>query len=100
MSALGAFFGIAQCVLVFLSLRLLLPARTALAGLLLAAFLPMHLYLMHYVTNELLTATLTTLTVYLCLRLLTNQTPPPAQFVFVGLALGPAMLTKATGSLL
>ena len=30
--ALGAFFGIAQCVLVFLSLRLLLPARTALVG--------------------------------------------------------------------
>ncbi len=31
--ALGAVFGIAQCVLVFLSLRLLLPARTALVGL-------------------------------------------------------------------
>jgi Dolichyl-phosphate-mannose-protein mannosyltransferase len=98
--ALGAFFGIAQCVLVFLSLRLLLPARTALVGLLLAAFLPMHLYLMHYVTNELLTATLATLTVYLCLRLFKNETPRPAQFVFVGLALGATMLTKATGILL
>jgi hypothetical protein len=40
----------------------------------------MHLYLMHYVTNELLTATLATLTVYLCLRLLTNGTPRAAQF--------------------
>jgi tetratricopeptide (TPR) repeat protein len=98
--ALGAFFGIAQCVLVFLSLRLLLPARTALVGLLLAAFLPMHLYLMHYVTNELLTATLATLTVYLCLRLLKNETPRAAQFAFVGLALGATMLTKATGILL
>jgi tetratricopeptide (TPR) repeat protein len=98
--ALGAFFGIAQCVLVFLSLRVLLPARTALVGLLLAAFLPMHLYLMHYVTNELLTATLATLTVYLCLRLLKNETPRAAQFVFVGLALGATMLTKATGLLL
>jgi len=98
--ALGAFFGIAQCVLVFLSLRLLLPARTALAGLLLAAFLPMHLYLMHYVTNELLAGALATLTVYLCLRLLTNETPRAAQFVFVGLALGATMLTKATGILL
>jgi hypothetical protein len=78
--ALGAFFGIAQCVMVFSALRLLLPARTALTGLLLAAFLPMHLYLMHYVTNELLTATLATLTVYLCLRLLTNGTPRAAQF--------------------
>jgi tetratricopeptide (TPR) repeat protein len=98
--ALGVLFGIAQCVLVFLTLRLLLPARTALAGLLLAAFLPMHLYLMHYVTNELLTATLATLTVYLCLRLLKNETPRVAQFVFVGLALGATMLTKATGILL
>jgi hypothetical protein len=98
--ALGAFFGIAQCVMVFLALRLLLPARTALTGLLLAAFLPMHLYLMHYVTNELLTATLATLTVYLCLRLLTNETPRAAQFFFVGLALGATMLTKATGILL
>ncbi len=98
--ALGAFFGIAQCALVFLILRLLLPARTALAGLLMAAFLPMHLYLMHYVTNELLTAALATLTVYLCLRLIKNETPRAAQFVFVGLALGATMLTKATGVLL
>ena len=98
--SLGALFGIAQCVLVFLTLRLLLPARTALVGLLLAAFLPMHLYLMHYVTNELLTATLATLTVYLCVRLLKNDTPRAAQFVFVGLALGATMLTKATGTLL
>ena len=98
--ALGAFFGIAQCVLVFLTLRLLLSVRTALVGLLLAAFLPMHLYLMHYVTNELLTATLATLTVYLCLRLLKNETSRASQFVFVGLALGATMLTKATGILL
>src|SRR5258705_13149964 len=60
----------------------------------------MHLYLMHYVTNELLTATLATLTVYLCLRLLKNETPRAAQFIFGGLALGATMLTKATGILL
>src|SRR6266478_3254961 len=41
---LGGFLGIAQFVLVFLSLRLLLPVRAAFIGLLLAAFLPMHLY--------------------------------------------------------
>src|SRR4051812_5219005 len=98
--ALGAFFGIAQWALVFLTLRLLLPARTALIALLLAAFLPMHLYLMHYVTNELLTATLATLTVYLCLRLLKNETPRAVPFLFVGLALGATMLTKSTGILL
>ena len=75
---LGAFFGIAQCVLVFLTLRLLLPVRAALIGLLLAAFLPMHLYLAHYVTNEILAATLATLTIYLCLRVLKNETPRAA----------------------
>ena len=98
--ALGAVFGIAQCVLVFLTLRLLLPVRAALVGLMLAAFLPMHLYIAHYVTNEVLTATLATLTVYLCLRLLKNETPRVAQCVFVGLALGATMLTKATGLVL
>ncbi|MFL6504600.1 MAG: tetratricopeptide repeat protein, partial [Candidatus Udaeobacter sp.] len=98
--ALGAGFGIAHCILVFLTLRLLLPVRTALVGLMLAVFLPMHLYLMHYVTNELLTATLATLTLYLCLRLLKNETPRAAQFVFIGLSLGATMLTKSTGILL
>ncbi|HEU5247749.1 MAG TPA: glycosyltransferase family 39 protein [Candidatus Udaeobacter sp.] len=97
---IGAFFGIAQLVFVFLSLRLLFSARTALAGLLLAAFLPMHLYLAHYVTNEILAAALATVTVYLCLRLLTTGAPRVSQFALLGLALGAAMLAKATGILL
>src|SRR5882724_5124326 len=97
---LGAFFGIAQFVFVFLSLRLLLPARTALVGLLLAVFLPMHLYVAHYVTNEILAATLATVTLYLCLRLLRSDKPSASQFAWLGLGIGAAMLTKATGILL
>jgi tetratricopeptide (TPR) repeat protein len=97
---LGAFFGIANFVLVFLTLRLVLPVRAALIGVLVAAFLPMHLYLAHYVTNELLSATLSTAALYLCLRLLKSETPGTLQFVWVGLALGAAMLAKATGILL
>jgi len=97
---LGALFGIAQFVLVFFSLRLLLPPQTALVGLLLVAFLPMYLYLAHYVTNEMLTAVLATLTLYLCLRLLKSDTPRTLQFCWVGLALGAAMLSKVTGILL
>jgi tetratricopeptide (TPR) repeat protein len=97
---LGAFFGIAQFVLVFLSLRLLLPVRAAFIGLLLAAFLPMHLYLAHYVTNEMLAAALATATLYLCLRLLKSDAPRPSQFVWLGLTLGAAMLAKVTGVLL
>lgn len=97
---IGAFLGIAQFVLVFFSLRLLLPARAAFVGLLLAAFLPMHLYLAHYVTNEMLAAALATTTLYLCLRLLRSDPPHTSQFAWLGLALGAAMLTKTTDVLL
>ena len=97
---IGALLGIFQFVLVFFSLRLLLPARTAFVGLLLAAFLPMHLYLAHYVTNEMLAAALATTTLYLCLRLLKSDPPHTSQFAWLGLALGAAMLTKTTDVLL
>jgi tetratricopeptide (TPR) repeat protein len=96
----GAFLGIAQFILVFFSLRLLFPTRITFIGLLLAAFLPMHLYLAHYVTNEMLAAALATATLYLCLRLLKSDTPHMSQFAWLGLALGAAMLAKATGVLL
>jgi len=97
---LGGFFGIAQFVFVFLSLRLLLPFRAAFLGLLLAAFLPMHLYMAQYVTNEVLAATLSTGALYLCLRLLRSETPRLSQFVWLGVILGAAILTKATAILL
>jgi tetratricopeptide (TPR) repeat protein len=97
---IGAFMGIAQFVLVFLTLRLLFPARVAFVGLLLAAFLPMHLYLAHYVTNEMLAAALTTTTLYLCLRLLKSDALRASDFAWLGLALGAAMLSKATSILL
>jgi tetratricopeptide (TPR) repeat protein len=97
---IGAFLGIAQFVFVFLSLRLLFPARTAFVGLLLAAFLPMHVYLAQYVTNEMLAATLATATLYVCLRLLKSDTPRASQFAWVGFTLGAAMLAKATTVLL
>jgi tetratricopeptide (TPR) repeat protein len=97
---LGALLGIAQFALVFFSVRLLLPIRAAFIGLLLAAFLPMHLYLAHYVTNEMLAAALATATLYLCLRLLKSDAPRASQFAWLGVALGAAMLTKATGLLL
>jgi tetratricopeptide (TPR) repeat protein len=92
--------GIAQFVLVFLSLRLLLPVRAAFIGLFLGAFLPMHLYLAQYVTNEMLTATLATAALYLCLRLLKSEVPRASQFAWLGVALGATMLAKVTGILL
>src|SRR5437764_305641 len=97
---IGAFLGIAQFIFVFLSLRLLFSARTAFVGLLLAAFLPMHVYLAQYVTNEMLAATLATATLYACLRLLKSDTPSASQFAWVGFTLGATMLAKATTVLL
>ena len=95
-------FGIANFALAFLGLRLLFPNRTGrqLVGLILAAFLPMQLYLSHYVTNETLAATLVTATVYFGLRVLQTESASMFQYVGLGLCMGAAMLAKATSFLL
>jgi tetratricopeptide (TPR) repeat protein len=94
--------GIAHFVLVFLSLRLLFPNqnRLHLVGVLLAAFLPMQLYLSHYVTNETLTATFIAAAIYLALRVLKMKNGPLSTSVWLGFFLGATMLTKVTGALL
>ena len=95
-------FGIAQFTLVFLTLRLLLPQRVVLqlVGLLLAAFLPMQLYLSHYVTNETLAAALVTASVYLAFRLWQTVEPSLFQYIWLGACTGAAILTKTTAVLL
>jgi Flp pilus assembly protein TadD len=95
-------FGLLQLIVILLSLRLIFPGRLAaqLVGLVLAAFLPMQIYLSHYVTNETLAATLITASVYLGLRLLWTENPSVSQFAWLGLCMGAAMLTKATALLL
>ncbi|HEX7516025.1 MAG TPA: tetratricopeptide repeat protein [Chthoniobacterales bacterium] len=94
-------FGLLQFTLVLLSLRLCVPGRTGaqLVGLVLAAFLPMQLYLSHYVTNETLAATLATASIYLGLRLFWTKDPSVSQFAWMGLCMGAALLTKATALL-
>ena len=100
--SLTMFLGIIHFTLVFLSLRLLFPGQSGrqLVGLLLAAFLPMQLYLSHYVTNETLAATLATAAIFLCLRLLRTESASVAGYAGLGFCLGAAMLTKTTGLLL
>jgi len=95
-------FGITHITLVFLSLRLIFPGQFGrqLAGLVLAAFLPMQLYLSHYVTNETLAATLATAAIFLCLRLLQAEHASLTGYAGLGFCLGAAMLTKTTGVLL
>jgi Flp pilus assembly protein TadD len=100
--AMTMIFGVANFILVFLSVRLLFPGRIVAQaiGLLIAAFLPMQLYLSHYVTNETLAATLATATIYFGLRMLTSERPSASQYLWVGVFAGLAMLAKATSLLL
>jgi dolichyl-phosphate-mannose-protein mannosyltransferase len=100
--ALTMFFGIVNFVFVFLSLRLLFPGRAVaqLVGLITAAFLPMQLYLSHYVTNETLAATLASVSIYFGLRVLTIERVPVWKFLVLGCVVGAAMLAKATALLL
>jgi Flp pilus assembly protein TadD len=95
-------FGIAHFAIVFFSMRLLFPARRGaqFAGVLVAAFLPMQLYLSHYVTNETLAATLVSAAIYLALRTLNKPNARIWQFAGLGLCVGAAMLAKATALLL
>jgi len=100
--SLTMIFGIANFIFVFLSLRLLFAGRLALQliGLLIAAFLPMQLYLSHYVTNETLAATLVTVAIFLGLRALKSERESVLQYLSLGFCVGGAMLTKATSLLL
>jgi len=100
--AMTMIFGVANFIFVFLSVRLLFHGRIVaqLVGLLIAAFLPMQLYLSHYVTNETLAATLATATIYLGLRTLTSERASALQYLWLGVCAGLAMLAKATSLLL
>jgi tetratricopeptide (TPR) repeat protein len=95
-------FGIAHITLVFLCLRLIFPGQFGrqLVGLVLAAFLPMQLYLSQYVTNEVLAATLATAATFLCLRLLWAEKASVAEYAGLGLCMSAALLTKSTVVLL
>lgn len=79
-------------------LRLALPGRAAAqaAGLAVAAFLPMSLYMAHYLTNDVLAGALATGAVYACLRVLTADVPAARWLVVTGALAGAAVLTKVT----
>ena len=99
--ALTMLFGIAQVVLVFASLRLIFPGRPnlQLIGAGVAAFLPMHLYVSHYPTNETLTGVLVSASIYLALRMITSGTSSWQSYNLLGLLMGASLLTKATAIL-
>jgi Flp pilus assembly protein TadD len=95
-------FGIGHFIFVFLALRLLFPDQPGrqLVGLVLAAFVSMQLYLSHYVTNEVLAATLAAASLYLALRSLKKENTSVPVHIWLGVALGAGLLTKVTLGLL
>lgn len=92
----GLVLGLIQILLVTASLRLVFPTRkqAQLLGIVLAAFLPIHLYVYQFVTNETLAATLSSAGIYLALRILRAQRASTALYMGLGLCLGAAMLAK------
>jgi 4-amino-4-deoxy-L-arabinose transferase-like glycosyltransferase len=90
--------GALQLTLVFAGLRLIFPGqwKKQVAGVALGAFLPMFICLLHYPTNETLSAMLVTAALYVCLRMLRESEPSPKQYAALGVLLGLAMLTKAS----
>jgi Flp pilus assembly protein TadD len=93
--------GLVHCWLALLCLRLLFPENLAAqaVGLVIAAFLPPHLYLSQYVTNEPLAGLFVTVAFYLCLLALRSEKESRYLPAGIGLALGAAMLTKVSSLL-
>ena len=93
--------GLIHCWLAFLCFRLLFPKNLSAqaAGLLVAAFLPPHLYLSQYVTNEPLAGLLVTVALYFLLRVLQTERESFFLHLGIGIALGAAMLTKVSSLL-
>jgi len=88
--------GLVHCWLALLCFRLLFPKNLPVqaVGLLVAAFLPPHLYLSQYVTNEPLAGLFVTVAFYLCLRALRAERENTYLSIGIGVALGAAVLTK------
>jgi tetratricopeptide (TPR) repeat protein len=99
--AVNGVVGLVHCWLAFLCFRMLFPENlpAQAVGLLVAAFLPPHLYLSQYVTNEPLNGLLVTLAFYLLLRTLETEKARLRWYIGIGAVLGAAMLTKVSSLL-
>ncbi len=96
--AIGLIAGVATVLLVYAALGRIFPddPRRAAMGWLLAAALPVHLYLHQYITNEWLMATFVTAAIYLTLRIITERACSWRMSIGLGACLGAALLTKMT----
>ncbi len=96
--ALNVVAVVVQCAALIGSLRILFPTQPqrVLAGFVLGAFAPMQLYLAQYVTNEVWTAALSSLALYLCLGILARDDRSVRAHLALGAVLGAALLTKVS----
>jgi hypothetical protein len=96
--AFGLLTGLAGVFLVALCLGRLFPGRAVpqAVGVVVAAALPVHLYLAHYLSNDLLAGVLGTAAVYLSLVVLQRDKPAVWLLVALGACLGAGVLTKLT----
>jgi tetratricopeptide (TPR) repeat protein len=95
---LSALAVLVQVGLVAASLRIVFPGRPGrqLIGVVLAAFLPVHFYMAHYLSNDLLAELFATASIYLSLSVLCRRRDSLVRLVLLGLCLGAAALTKVT----
>ncbi len=93
--------GVLTLALVLTGLRLIFPGdwKKPLAGLALAAFLPAQLCLLHYTTNETLSAMFVTAALCVGLHLLQSRRPWWGWYGVLGVVLGLALSSKASASL-
>jgi hypothetical protein len=99
--AVNGVLGLIECWLVWCCLRQLVPDNlpAQAVGLAVGAFLPPHLLLSNYVTNELLCAVLITAAFVLCLRGLRQPEPTLGLHLALGILLGAALLAKSSALL-
>jgi tetratricopeptide (TPR) repeat protein len=90
--------GAATLALIFAGLRLIFPGdwKKPLAGVVFAAFLPAQLCLLHYTTNETLSAMFVTAALCVTLHLLRADQPWWGWHGILGIVLGLALLSKAS----
>jgi tetratricopeptide (TPR) repeat protein len=93
--------GAVNLALIFAGLRLIFPGdwKKPLFGLVLAAFLPAQICLLHYTTNETLSAMFVTGALCVGLHLLRATQPWRGWYVVLGFALGLALMSKASAVL-
>jgi len=93
---LGWAAGLLQCGSVLAAIRLLFAERLRplFAGLCLAVFLPVQLYMFQYISNEGLHAALCSLALWLALRILRRDDLSVRSHTILGIVLGLAMLAK------